>query len=351
MEKFFKKIGVNLIVPIIFIILALVFFINYDQSRNKVLIIQSYDPELSWTRRNNEGIDSVLNNYENIKVKRVYLNTKNHFRESEKRAAALEARKLIASYKPDVIIASNDDAQLYVTNYYYNQSEKFVFSGLNDETIAENFKSSNNITGVLERLPLNGLRDMITELVKDKNLGRPIKVVHIACITHTAKQDDEYIQNFKQWGDIRVQPSRLVQVFDEWKKAVLDANQDCDFILISNYRQIAISSDNPTLVTGKEIMEWTVANSKIPVIGLKDIAVEDGGPLAIFASSTEQGAEAAAMAVNIIQNKLLPTENNVPMKYPRQFIVSMNPKVMEKFGLKLPDVYAAAARASKTYFE
>ncbi len=350
MENFFKKLGLDVIVPFILILLLFMFFVIYNQAYKKILVVHSYYVDYTWVNEINAGLEKVFKNSSSVKVAYFYMDTKRRYKEHLKEQAGLAARQTINQLQPDVVIICDDDAQSYVTTYYKNHPTiSFVFAGVNANIEEYDFDKMNNVTGILERLPMDGIKDAILGMAEHSKIQSPIRIGHVGTTALTIKLDDAYLHQYKNWDRIVMKPSRLVDTFPEWKKAILDANNDWDFIMISNYRNVIYSQDNQTLVPPKEIMKWTVENAKIPIIGLNNFVVEDGAPFAVSTSAVEQGEEAAKMALRIIQEKI--PANQIPIQSPKYFIVSMRPKLMEKFSMVLPEIYTAFARVSQMYFE
>ena len=96
-------------------------------------------------------------------------------------------------------------------------------------------------------------------------------------------------------------------------------------------------------------IEWTEANSSIPLIGTASFFVEDGGMFAIGPSGFEQGEVAAKMAIRILDDEVVPSD--IPVAMPQQFIVYMRRSTMVKRGIALPRMYESFARATGNYVE
>ncbi len=350
MNTFLKKIGLETFIPFFLILLLFSYFVSYNQIRRKILVIHSYYTDYSWVVDLNKGLSSVLSDYDSLKVEYYYMDTKRHTEDQYKEKVGFEARRLIDMLQPDVVITFDDDAQTHVTSYYRNHpSISFVFAGVNADIEDYDFDKANNITGIMERLPLEGVHDTLVEMAKRNNIKNPLRVQHISSSARTVKLDDDYLHAYQGWGEVVIKPSRLVNTFLEWKKAILDATNESDFILISNYRKIAFSETNHALVPPEEIMKWTVENTRVPILGLNTFVVEDGGPLAIATSGYEQGEIAGKMALKILYEKI--PASQISIEKPKQFVVSMRPKLMEKFSIKLPEIYYAFARIAHKYFE
>lgn len=350
MENFLKKIGIEIIIPLILILLLFTYFIAFSHNKKKILIIHSYSLNYSWVKSLNKGLNSVFRNKNNIRVDYHYMNTKLLNSDHDKQEAGAHARQLIEVLKPDVVITCDDNAQNHVASYYVNHPRYvFVFTGVNGSLENYGFDKANNITGIVERLPIKGLKDLLITLGKDHHSQGNIQVKHISSSSLTVKLDDEDLHSYKDWSPITIVDSRIVNTFYDWKKAILDANKQSNVILISNYQKLTYSSDDTRIVPPKEIMGWTINNSIIPIIGLNTFVVEDGGPLALSVSAFEQGETAAILALKIIQDKVSPAQ--IPIQKPQHFVVSMRPKLLEKFSIELPEIYYAFARMANLYFE
>ncbi|RZI47093.1 ABC transporter substrate-binding protein [Candidatus Finniella inopinata] len=350
MENFFRKLGLEIIIPLILMLSLFVFFISYNQARKKILIIHSYSTDYSWVKEINTGIERVFKYSSLTKLEYFYMDTKRFYQEHFKEKAGLAARQSINQFEPDAVIVCDDDAQSRVTTYYKDNSNiPFVFAAVNANIKEYGFDKMNNVTGILDRLPLEAIRNAILIMADSLKIHNSIRIGHIASDSSANKLDDDDLHQYKDWGQIVVKPSQLVDTFSEWKRAILDADGELDFIILSNYRKILHSKEDPTLVPPKEVMKWTIENAKVPILGINSFVVEDGGPFAISVSGVEQGEIAAKMALKIIQEKIPPKQ--IPIENPKQFLVAMRPKLMEKFSMVLPPAYAAFARLSQLYLE
>jgi ABC-type uncharacterized transport system substrate-binding protein len=122
-----------------------------------------------------------------------------------------------------------------------------------------------------------------------------------------------------------------------------------DFIIITDYRKLARSATDHSLVPPREVVQWTLEHSSIPVIGTNGSFVEDGGYLAIATSPFEQGEVAARMMLDIIEKGVTPQD--IPLASTKEFIVFMRKKGMRDIGLSLPRLYESFARATNNYFD
>jgi ABC-type uncharacterized transport system substrate-binding protein len=138
-----------------------------------------------------------------------------------------------------------------------------------------------------------------------------------------------------------------VTTWPEWQQAILTFNTTVDVILVTGYRGLSRSANEPTLVSPQEVVVWTEASASIPVISGNGFYTEDGGMLAIGTSPYEQGEVAGAKALDIILKGKHP--NEIPFMTSGQFIVTMSGSKMKRHHFELPSVYEAAARTGDKY--
>lgn len=328
----------------LFIVVFSVISVIYNLDKPIILVINSYNVDYSWTRDVNEGLKKVLTEKGAYNIRWHYMDTKNNPSESHRQRAGLLARRVVDEIKPNIIIAVDEDAQEYVAKYYIDQPGiDIVYSGVNGFPEAYGYDKASNVTGILERLPLVGVRDTLLEILKSNPGVSEIKLMHLSDDSGTVQADDEFIHNYgKSWEPIKLQPSVLVHKYSEWKKAVLNAEQEANCLLISNYRKIY--DDNDKLVPAIDVMKWTIENSKVPIVGVNGFTVEDGAKFAVATSPFEQGEVAAKMAMEILKGK---KASEIPVTQTKQFIIYMR----GKFEWVLPAIYEAFARAANKYWE
>lgn len=319
-------------------------------SKKKILVIHSNSTEYSWTREVNEGLENVLAHQDQAQIFWYYMDTKTAKNRQSKQKSGDRAHMIISSLKPSVILAVDDDAQEFVAKKYIDKPDiSIVFAGVNNELKAYGYDKASNVTGILERIPVASLRDSIMLIGQEMKKEYPIKALHIGDNSLPDKYDDRFMHDFKDWQKIVLLPSLLVETFDEWKESILNANEMADVIILTNYRNIKYAKGDKKFVPPDEIIKWTNANSKIPVVGTYGFVVTDGGYLSIATSSIEQGEVSAQMAMDIIKKNS--DSKNIPITKTKQFIVSLRPNNTNQFSITLPKVYTAFAQYAKRFYE
>jgi ABC-type uncharacterized transport system substrate-binding protein len=331
----------------LFVILVVVVTIAHNIAKPRILILQSYDTGYAWTRDVDVGIHRVLDDEGNYVLRWHYMDLKRHPWPESKKAAGIQARHAIDEWQPDVVIAIDDDAQEYAAKYYVNKPGiSIVFAGTNGSVAPYGYDKANNVTGILERKPLPALKEALMQPGFSRKPS--LRVVEICDASETVKLDHESISTF-DWKPLRYVGAHLVNTFDDWKAAVLAADTYADVILSSNYRRLSRSSSDRTLVPPQEVLAWTEAHSKLPMVGVNAFFIEDGGMLAIATSPFEQGEVAARMARKIIEGKVSPA--TIPITSTHQYIVVMHAGRMAAHNISLPPLYEAFARATNNYVE
>jgi ABC transporter substrate binding protein len=326
----------------LFIVGCAAFLAWWNASKPRILILQSYDPEYVWSRELDVGIRRVLEGKAGYSIRHHYMDTKRHASRDFLIRAGINARRVVDEWRPDLVIAVDDDAQEYVMkNYVDHPGIRIVFAGLNGEITPYGYDRARNATGILERIPWHAIKDAL--LASDlRRTKRDLRLLHIGDNSQSALEDAGDLKKF-HWAPLKVAAIRHVGTFGEWKAQVEQAAREADVLLIGNYRLLAVSPGSKELVDPKEVVAWTEKHSKLPLIGFKVAYGEEGGSLAISASPYEQGEVAARMALRILEKNVAPKD--VPIESSRQFVVS----VQEARALRLPPLYEAFARATNTF--
>jgi hypothetical protein len=94
-------------------------------SQSRVLYIDSYHTGYAWSDGITTGIQSILKDAD-VDLKIFGMDTKRNANEAFKKKAALEAKAIIASFAPHVVIASDDNAFKYLIQPYYKVPNSFL---------------------------------------------------------------------------------------------------------------------------------------------------------------------------------------------------------------------------------
>ncbi|MBF0099327.1 MAG: hypothetical protein HQK77_00315 [Desulfobacterales bacterium] len=349
----FKKI-IPTLLKLVFIVALLVLIIVHKTNKPRLFVLHSYHTDYSWVIQMNEGIRRALVKHPDIIIRHHYMDLKNHTDASFKRMAETIAHRTIATWQPNVIIIADDIAQKLVGSKYVNHPTiSVVFCAVNGGVDAYGYTGAKNVTGMYERKPLNALREtakMIAEArgfnFNDPNAKKP-KVVFVCDTSESVTKELPGMQSFN-WSPFEFMTPIRADNFSQWQQCIKDVNQYADIILVSDYREFRLPSGEKEVIKPSAIMNWTEKNSKIPILGMSLINVEDGGMLSVYTSGYEQGEVSGSMAVSIIKGK---KGSDIPHESTEQFLVSVRESTMEQRNLPIPAIYEAFARAMNTYYE
>lgn len=347
-KKYFSiKILKRIVIVACLCIMAGYFFLT-SSHRKTLLILHSYGPDYAWVRDVNIGVKRVIRGKSSYNILWHYMDTKNHPDNEYKEKAGIIARRVVDYVKPDVVLAIDDDAQEYVMKHYLNRKDiQIVFAGVNAKATQYGYDKGTNVTGVLERIPYEGVKTAIETQAIRRGLKPPYRTIHISDQSIIVKYDDINLHEYKNWYPLELLPSTLVETFDEWKKAILESKNVADFILISNYRKVYKDQTKKEMVPFKEIMEWTFKHAPIPLIGVNGFVCEEGSAVSIATSPFEQGETSARMAIAILDGRV--KASDIPIQNSPFPMVFMSEERLKIANLSFPQIYEAFARATNNY--
>jgi len=342
-----------LFLKILMVILVGSFILAQKAQKPRILIMHSYHTDYPWVIQMDEGIRRIFDNRQGITLRHYYMDLKNHTSEDFKRTAAATAHTTIKNWKPDVLIIADDIGQKLVgTRYLNDPSIKIVFCAVNGGVDIYGYDKADNVTGIFERKPLSAIKETLLMIAQTRGIssnvtGKKPKVVFVCDESSSVTAELPGLNSFDWEGLEWLEPVR-VDNFQEWKKAVSEVNKYADLILVSDYREFRLPSGEKEPFAPSEIMAWTEANSKIPVLGMSLINVYDGGMLSVFTSGYEQGEVAGRMALDIVRGK---SPKEIPFADTKQFLISVRKSATDNRGLPIPAIYEAFARATENFYE
>lgn len=349
-QKFLRLISHERTFATIFLIVLSVFIVSHNLEKPRLLFIHSYERDYSWTTEQIVGINRVLEGKNNYIIREHFLDTKKNDYDEYLKRSEREVRALIKQWKPNVIIATDDNAQILAGQYFVdNPKIKIVFTGVQGDLAEYNYASADNVTGITESVPPRAIKETLNEL--NRSLGSDLK--RIFFVTHSTSHSRFVVENMQNfyWGDYEMVSAAEYKTFNDWKAAVLEAEETADILLIGGYKSLTDDENNELKVPYQEVLEWTDENSSLLKIGARGVYVEDGGMIAVGASPYEQGEVAAQMAIALLDNNKKIEE--LPVQESQQYLIYMRQSKMEEYNpfLKVPTVYEAFARATNHYFD
>ena len=281
----------------------------------KVVFINSYHEGYEWSDGIEHGIHNVLDGT-GIEVKFIRLDTKRNQDVEFGKKAGEQAKAEIDAFKPDVIIAADDNAQKYViVPYYKDTATPVVFAAVNWDASIYGYPAS-NVTGMIE-VELPG---QIVEQLKPYAKGARIGFISIDESTErkTAKTYNDRFFN----GQMK---TYWATTMDEFKAVFLKAQDEVDMLFMNNNAGAKEWDE-------AEMEKFILANTKIPA-GTINSWMVPYSLLALTKVPEEQGEWSAQTALRIIDGTPV---SSIPVVENKKGNLALNLRMAEKLGVVFP---------------
>jgi ABC-type uncharacterized transport system substrate-binding protein len=244
-----------------------------------------------------------------------FMDSKRHPQPEALEAKAQEALAAIRHVKPDVIIASDDNAvKFVVAEHFRNGPIPCVFCGVNWTCEPYGLPTA-NVTGMLEVLPV---RDTVEIL---KQYYPNMQNLTVLSENSASEQKNKAIlaSVFSEAG--LATTYSLVKTFEEWKQQFIRANSEADVVFIP---------------TNGAIRNWDEAEAKafvrthirVPVFTCDDFMMQYA-TFGLTKVAEEQGQWAARTALRIVRGK---SPADIPVTRNQQTIAYINDALAERIG-------------------
>ncbi|MDY6951062.1 MAG: ABC transporter substrate binding protein [Thermodesulfobacteriota bacterium] len=290
-------------------------------AKKKVLYIDSYHQGYAWSDGITEGVREGLKG-KDVDLKVIRMDTKRNTSEPFKKQAAVKAKAEIEAFKPDVVIASDDNASKYLIMAYYRDAAlPFVFCGLNwDEKVYG--LPYKNVTGMVEVTPVPQLIDQLKPLAKGSRIG------FLAPDTITSKK--EATQYNEVFGMNTT--DYYAKDYEDWKKGFVEIQKKVDILIIAS--DGGLYNDHRP-----EYEAFVLAHTKIPTGSCYDFMA----PVAILnyaKVAAEQGYWGATAALKILDGT---PPSAIPIVKNKEGKLVVNVKIAEASGIEIPYEVIASA--------
>ncbi len=290
---------------------------------HRVLWVDSYNPEYAWSKGIERGIRSVLDG-KPVTLEVFHMDTKRHKAVDQMQAAAVRAVEVVKRLRPDVIIASDDNAQKYlVLPHLLGSGVPVVYCGLNWNSSAYDYPRP-GITGMVEVPPVASLLRKLERFAKGRRVG------YLSEATLSGAKEAAHLK--AKCGDMPVNVY-MAHDFAEFKKAFLQAQQENDMLVLAGYMGIDGWAE-------AEAQRFVEANTRIPT-GSCDGFMERYVLFTMAKSPEEQGEFAAKQALRILAGE---SPNDMPEAVNERCDLTVNMKLAHTLGLVIPLRILRAAR-------
>jgi len=285
------------------------------KSTPKVLYINAYHAGYDWSDAEQTGIERALKGA-GTDYKAFFMDTRRRRSPQDLRAASEAARMTIETYRPDVVIVSDDNpVKGVIVPWYKNTSLPFVFCGVNWECASYGLPCR-NVTGMLEVSLIPEMLKTVLPLAKGKR---------IAILSHNNETDRKEGQYIPLRFDIHWAAERYVADFEGWKAAYNELQDQADIIFC--YSTVGITG-------------WNQADAETFVLNhTRAITCSSMSHMArlvligYMKSGEEQGDWAARTALRILHGTVpadIPvSENKISRK-------TLNMKLAKRLGIVFP---------------
>lgn len=306
--RHFKKIIVGLIVALPLLEGC------HSGPRPKLFYVNSYHPGYASSDAIMAGMYEVVAD-SRARLDVFFMDSKRYPEPAAIEAKAQEAMAAIREAKPDVILASDDNAVKFVVAEHFRDGPiPCVFCGVN-WTCELYGLPTDNVTGMLEVLPVRETVEILKEYYPHMK-----KLVVLSENTASEQKNKAILATiFSEVG--LATTYEFVETFDEWKRRFTEANREADVVFVP---------------TNGAIKNWDEAEAKafvrehirIPVFTCDDFMMK----YAVFGLTKvaeEQGQWAARTALRIVRGKS-PAE--IPVTRNQQTIAYINETLADRIG-------------------
>lgn len=282
----------------------------------KCLHVGAYHDGYAWQTMIDGGVDDVLRG--KCVVKRFYMDTKREPQPEAIQRKALEAKALIESWKPDVVIASDDNASRYLVKPYFKDAAlPFVFCGVNWRVDEYGYPYA-NVTGMTEVAPIKQAIQQIQRIRPNAKRG----ACFLPDLESERKACERYATILEPMGiAFHVVTADAMADFE----ARFQELQDMDFVFFSNN---SIIKDWDADRAKRIVSEYTR-----PLTLSMDEWMTPFVMLGFTQVGREQGEYAAEVAVKILEGAK-PTD--FPIIANSQWNIFVNEDLLAKAGIDIP---------------
>ncbi|HEB57818.1 MAG TPA: hypothetical protein ENJ01_01200 [Gammaproteobacteria bacterium] len=282
----------------------------------RCLLVMSYHQGYAWNDGVERGVRNVIG--EQCELRVFYMDTKRNKDADFARQKALEAKAIIETWKPDVVIATDDNASRYLVQPWYRDADTpFVFAAVN-WTAKKYGYPYRNVTGMIEVAPIIPMLRTVSHVL-------PIHrhALYLGADTFTEQKN---YQRFKDiYGQQGIQVDALfASTLAQWQQHYLKG-QDYDFIILGS--NAGINDWNAA-----EAARFALENAKVLTVSNHHWM----SPYAMYSITKipeEQGEWAAEIALAITRGM---DPARIPIVPNRKWKIYINEGLARRAGISLP---------------
>ncbi len=282
---------------------------------HKVVWVDSYHKGYAWSDGVERGIRKGLAG-KNIELVIHRMDTKRKSCDNYCQQAGLQAKKVLDQIKPDLVIATDDNAQKFLVVPYLKDTDlPVVFSGVNWDAEEYGYPSK-NITGMVE---IDHIGELVALMEKDAKGNR---IGYLSTNVPTARKNADAINRLFFENQMQLY---MVSTFDAFKQQFLRAQEEVDMLIIYNDAGIK-GWDDMAAET------FLAQHTRIPTCSTMDFM----NRFSVYTNSKspdEQGEYAATVAVQILAGK---KPDAFPLVRNKKSHLTVNLKMAKAAGIVVP---------------
>jgi len=278
----------------------------------KILFVNSYHEGYEWSDGIETGVREVLDGT-GVDLRFFRMDTKRDDSEEFGREAGRRAKAFLDDFKPDVLIAADDNAQKYLVVPYVKGTDlPVVFCGVNWDASMYGYPAP-NVTGMIEL-------DMIQELVRLLAwYARGDRIGFLAAdVEVERKLGDLYGKRFFP-GNLK---TYYVNTFKDWKEQYVKAQEEVDVLI--NHNNAGIPDWDSAAAES-----FCIENTKIPT-GSTAGWMARFNLLIAAEVPEEQGEYAARVALDILRGA---KPADIPLVFNEKAKLTINMLVADRLGI------------------
>lgn len=313
----------------------------FNAAKPRIMVLHSGAEDSLWTQQVDAGMRAALeSNRRPLSVEWDYLGATSPASRGTEEAVA-EARRAIDRFKPDVLIAVDDEANSLVARHYVGRTAPHIlYLSIDQPPSSYGYANAPNVSGIAEELPWTAIRDALIQLFP----GRPVTLPVVGVDSPTDRAGVAQLKAFRDWGPVKVGDPELVSTAGAWRDAVTRAQGDALLVLSP---QDVPAADGST-VTAAELSRWTQENSRPLPIGTQVEFVPDGGALSFAPAPDDYGRRAIEGALDWLDDRSTPGPPQPGVS--SHFDVAVRREALARRGFTLPQIYLEAARENGSLF-
>lgn len=278
----------------------------------KVLYLDSYHPGYEWSDGILRGVKSVLSDT-GVLLEVHYMDTKRNQELSFIENAGREAKQKIDEFKPDVLIAADDNAsEFLVMPFYRNADLPVVFCGVNWDEKKYGYPYSNT-TGMVEVDPIEPMLEYFAYFTKGDRFA------YVSGDTLTDHVIYREINERYFAGKLQFY---VVKDFSEYRQLIKRIQHELDGLILNNnvgiaewdHQQAVAFSETEIVIPTSTTAPWMAEYTLFAVAKFPD----------------EQGAWAARAALDVLEGKRV---DQIPLTTNRFSILTANMRIAKQLGV------------------